>query len=157
MGISLFYIIPLCLFLLGLLVISIIAGSFFGVFFILFFLFIGMTLFLRWILYFAETYFCTFYFIEGVRKIPYERVEKVSYESRLAGGGPSVISVYFIKNNKLKFAKFEVGTYAYIVDVLNFLKDKVQIGVIKEDGFREIGISNIDGIYKSNHPKNPFI
>jgi hypothetical protein len=146
-GTGLFYLIPVWLIIISILILTILAGSFIGFCIVFFLLFFGSTFHMRWVIYFSETHFCTFFFLEGIRKISYERLERVSYKSKFAGGGPNAISVYIKNNEKIKFAKFEVGTFKYIPIVLNFLKEKVNEGVIEEKGFFECGIKKFNEKY----------
>lgn len=149
-GWSLFYLIPVWLIILGILIMTIIAEEFIGALFVLLLLFISLTLYLRWVLYFGEAFFCTFYIVEGLKKIPYNRIEKILYKTKYAGGAPTVISVYFqAKKDKLKFAKFETGTSSYTAEILNFIDGKVKKGVLKENSFSKIGIERIDGVFKN--------
>lgn len=150
-GWDLIALIPNWLFLIGLSILEILTGPFW-LFFILFIaIFIATTMHQRWLLFFAENYFCTFYFIEGKRKMSYENIELISRASlRGKGNASGAFRVYFRRKDKLKCAIFQVGTgsYNHIAKTLNFIKDKVQDGVIDDENFKEIGIEYEGGEYK---------
>lgn len=146
----LWFLIPVFSILLFLLILMIIAGTIVGVIWILTPIFIGLTLYLRWVIYFEGAYFKTFFIIEGTRKIPYNRLEKVLHIRKFAGGAPNIISIYFrTESGKLRYAKFETGYAYYMAEVLNFLDDKVEQGVIKEKTFKEIGVERINGKFET--------
>lgn len=146
----LWYLIPVFSGLLFLLILMIVAGTIVGSLMIFATMFVGATLYLRWVIYFEDSYFKTFFIIEGTRKIPYSRLEKVLHIRKFAGGAPNIISIYFrTENGKLKYAKFETGYAYYMAEVLNFIDDKVEQGVIKEKTFKEIGIERINGRFET--------
>ena len=131
--ITLIFVIPAYLFYLGLLVILLLAGKFLG--FLLFFsIFASVHLLNRYLLYFSETDFCTFFIFEGKRKIPYDRIVKISYSYMRFSGLASPIKVYFTEGKKVKSAKFGIpshDSHEYIAEVLNFLKDKIPENIIE--------------------------
>jgi hypothetical protein len=79
--------------------------------------------------------------------LQYDALEMIYYKSEV-GTGISAIRLKYQHKNKLKFAKFEVGSYSYMIEVLNFLHERVENGVIKNSDFEKIGIFFIDGKYQ---------
>jgi len=129
---------PALLFLLGIVLLVLIASKEpWSKLFVVIALFFTLRLFLHFVLYFAETYFYTFFVFEGKKKIPYDKIVKISGKNVSDGGIPHPIKVYFLKKNKVKLAVFDVSSWEYVAEVLTFLKDKVPEGVIDEYLFKK--------------------
>jgi hypothetical protein len=147
LGFGLFYLIPVWSLQLFLFLATFAVGQYLGSFLLLLLLFFSITLHKIWVVYFGDNNICSFYIFEGKFILQYDALEMIYYKSEV-GTGISAIRLKYQHKNKLKFAKFEVGSYSYMIEVLNFLHERVENGVIKNSDFEKIGIFFIDGKYQ---------
>jgi hypothetical protein len=121
------------------------------IFFITLFFMFG--LYKRWVLYFDDKFACVFFILYGRCILEYKYINIITPGGGYGGG---IVLVLEYKNNtKLNKAIFEVNSYSYMIEVLNFLHERVENGVIKNSDFEKMGIFFIDGKYqkRGNHSK----
>jgi len=137
----LIYLIPVYLFLLILLILSLINLDFAISIGILILIYVGLTFYLRWILYFDNNKIVTFYLFEGIKHIKYENVLKVYIDNKKLGAGQYIFWIDYKIKNKKKRAKFEFGgKRKYLLTVLNFINLNVKKDVIDNKSFEAIKI-----------------
>lgn len=100
-------------------------------------LFFSWGLNVRQVIYFDEKEFCTFFFLEGLKKFEYYNLKLISYRNDWGAGGASDLRLFYLKKDKIKFARFTVSNFHYIAKVLNFLKNKVDDEVIDKEQILE--------------------
>jgi hypothetical protein len=146
LGYALFLILPVSFVLLIIIFASLSVGHFFISFLFTLALFFGLSLHLRWVLYIEDAFVGFFFIKNGYYKLPYKLICLIQTSGSFSGG---IVLIFKYKyKNKILNAKFEVNSYSYMIEVLNFLHERVENEVIKNSDFEKMGIFFIDGKYQ---------